>query len=52
MRIFMISVLLAFSMMAQAQQIGGMVIDKSQMKMPAKEAKKKGKNDTLAVEGC
>ena len=29
MRIFMISVLLAFSMMAQAQQIGGMVIDKS-----------------------
>ncbi|MBP3248666.1 MAG: GLPGLI family protein [Prevotella sp.] len=49
MRIFMISVLLAFSMMAQAQQIGGMVIDKSQMKMPAKEAKKKGKNDTLAV---
>ena len=45
----MISVLLAFSMMAQAQQIGGMVIDKSQMKMPAKEAKKKGKNDTLAV---
>lgn len=49
MRIFMISILLAFSMMAQAQQIGGMVIDKSQMKMPAKEAKKKGKNDTLAV---
>lgn len=49
MRIFIISVLLAFSMMAQAQQIGGMVIDKSQMKMPAKEAKKKGKNDTLAV---
>ena len=49
MRTFMISVLLAFSMMAQAQQIGGMVIDKSQMKMPAKEAKKKGKNDTLAV---
>lgn len=49
MRLLMISILLAFSMMAQAQQIGGMVIDKSQMKMPAKEAKKKVKNDTLAV---
>ena len=33
MRTFMISILLAFSMIAQAQQIGGMVIDKSQMKI-------------------
>ena len=46
MKLMMISALLAVSVMVQAQQVSGMVIDKSMM---TAAKKKSGKSDTLTI---